>query len=78
MVYCSRHVAYQLPNEHTRVGYLHDAIECNDPPLQAAIANIEEYLGDGTYANHGKRNDFDKAVSYLLPKDPVAKSLSEY
>ena len=72
MVSCSRHVVYQLPNEHTRICYLLDAIEWNDPPLQAAIANIEDDKGDGTIANPGKRNDFELAVSYLLPKDPVA------
>ena len=73
MVACAEHVDYQLPNEHTRVTYLLDAIECNDPPLQAAIANIEEDTGDGTLANPGKRNDFELAVAALLPKDPVAR-----
>ena len=70
---CAEHVAFQLPNEHSRVGYLLDAIECNDPPLQAAMANVEEDIGDGTAANPGKRNNFELAVAYILPKDPVAK-----
>ena len=39
IISCSQHVSYQLPNEHTRARYLLDAIECNDPPLLAAIAN---------------------------------------
>ena len=70
---CAEHVEFQLPNEHSRVGYLLDAIECNDPPLQAAMANVEEDVGDGTADNPGKRNDFELAVAYILPKDPVAK-----
>ena len=70
---CAEHVAFQLPNEHSRVGYLIDGIENNDPPLQAALANVEEDVGDGTDANPGKRNDFELAVAYILPKDPVAR-----
>ena len=63
---CCEHVACQLPNEHTRVGYLISAIKCDDAGLQAAIANI---LDD----KNGKRQDFEAAAAYLLPKDPVAK-----
>ena len=65
---CSMHVAFQLPNEHTRVGFLLDGIENDDAGLQAAIANVE----DDNSVN-GKRNDFEKASSHLLPKDPVVK-----
>jgi len=70
---CAEHVAYQLPNEHSRVGYILDAIQNNDPPLQAALANVEEDVGDGTPDNPGKRNNFESAVAYILPKDPVAR-----
>ena len=77
MVSCSQHVAYQRPNKHTCVGYILDAIECNDPPLQAAIANIKDYKGNCTPVNPGKQNDFKLAVSYLLPKDPVAKRVAK-
>ena len=62
----SQHVDYQLPNEHTRVTYLLDAIECSDAKLQAAMASVEE-------DDIGKRIDFEKAATALLPKDPVAK-----
>ena len=31
------HVQYQLPNEHSRVGFLLEAIQCSDPGLQAAM-----------------------------------------
>jgi hypothetical protein len=65
---CSLHVDYQLPNAHSRVGYLLDGIECDDAALQAAIAVVEE--DDDPL---GKRNDFEAAATHILPKDPVAK-----
>lgn len=54
--------------EHTRVGYLLDAIESTDAGLQAAIAQVRTDDGAG-----GKRNDFESTASFLLPYDPVAK-----
>ena len=68
---CTAHMQYQLPNEHTRVGYFLDALESQQPPLLAAMANIEEDNGDT-----GKRNNFENAVAYILPKDPVLKRRS--
>ena len=62
-----------MPNGHTRVGYLLDAIENSDAQLQAAMANVRDDTGDGTAANPGKRNDFELAVAYILPSDPVAR-----
>ena len=47
------------------------------PPLQAAISKIEDDKGDGTPTNPGKKNDFEMSVSYLLPKDPVAKKVAK-
>jgi hypothetical protein len=64
---CALHVAYQLPNEQTRVKYLLDSIRgCNDPGVQARIANIE-----GDDLPTGKRNTFEDSVTHLLPADPV-------
>ena len=37
----AKHVQYQLPNEHSRVGYILEAIQCSDPQLQAAMASIK-------------------------------------
>ena len=68
---CAEHVQYQLPNEHSRVGFLLDAIENSDAGLQAAMASIR--TDDGP---DGKRNNFEDAASYLLPYDPVAKKRS--
>jgi hypothetical protein len=65
---CAQHIAFQLPNEHTRVGYLLDAIQCSDPALQAAMANVS-----GDDGPNGKRNNFEATASYLLPSCPVAK-----
>ena len=65
---CAEHVEYQLPNAHSRVGYVLDAIESDDAPLQAAMANINDDTGPS-----GKRGDFEAAVAYLLPKDPVIR-----
>jgi hypothetical protein len=68
MQQCAEHVAFQLPNEHTRVTYLLDGIQCNDAPLQAAMALVRNDT-DPT----GKMNDFEATASYLLPHDPVSK-----
>jgi hypothetical protein len=68
MQQCAEHVAFQLPNEHTRVTYLLDAIHCNDAPLQAAMALVRNDTGPA-----GKMNDFEATASYLLPHDPVSK-----
>ena len=34
-------------------------------------------MGDGTPGNPGKRNDFEMAVAYLLPKDPVTNKVAK-
>jgi hypothetical protein len=59
---CAEYVQYQLPNEHSRVGFLLDAIENSDAGLQAAMASIR--TDDGA---DGKRNNFQDAASHLLP-----------
>jgi hypothetical protein len=64
----AEHVTYQLPNDHSRVGYLLDAIQFNDAGLQAAMASIKQ----GQTAD-GMRNNFEAAASHLLPYDPVQK-----
>ena len=35
---CAEHIQYQLPNEHSRVGLLIDAIQCSDAGLQAIVS----------------------------------------
>jgi hypothetical protein len=65
---CAEHIQYQLPNEHSRVGFLLDAIQNSDAGLQAAIASVRTDNGPT-----GKRNDFEATATHLLPYDPVAK-----
>jgi hypothetical protein len=55
MQQCADHVVFQLPNEHTRVTYLLDDIQCNDAaPLQAAMALVRNDTEEGE-----KMNDFE-------------------
>ena len=65
------HVQYQLPNEHSRVGFLLEAIQCPDPGLQAAMASIKTDNG-----LEGMRNNFEATAAHLLPYDPVAEKRS--
>ena len=45
MTDCAQHVAYQLPNEHTIVGYLIDFIENDNAGLQVALGEISNDKG---------------------------------
>ena len=65
---CAEHIQYQLPSEHSRVGFLIDVIQCSDAGLQAAMASVKTDNGP-----NGLSNNFERAVSHLLPYDPVAK-----
>ena len=67
----AEHVQYQLPNEHSRVGFLLEAIQCSDPGLQAAMASIKTDNGP-----EGMRNNFEATAAHLLPYDPVANQRS--
>ena len=65
---CADHIQYLLPNERSCVGFLIDAIQCADAGLQAAMASVKTDNGP-----NGLRNNFERAVSHLLPYNPVAK-----
>ena len=67
----AEHVQYQLPNEHSRAGFLLEAIQCSDPGLQAAMASIKTDNG-----LEGIRNNFEATAAHLLPYDTVAKKRS--
>ena len=67
----AEHVQYQLPNEHSRVGFLLEGIQCSDPGLQAAMASIKTDNGP-----EGMSNNFEATAAHLLPYDPVAKKRS--
>jgi hypothetical protein len=65
---CAGHVQYQLPNEHSRVRFVLESIQCSDAGLQAAMASVRTDNGP-----NGLRNDFEAMAAHLLPYDPVAK-----
>lgn len=65
---CAEHVQCQVHDERTRVGYLLDNIEVGDADVKAALAAIRS---DDTPT--GMRNNFEAAVAFLLPTDPVKK-----
>ena len=67
----AEHVQYQLPNEHSRVGFLLEAIQCSDPGLQTAMAHIKTDNGP-----EGMRNNFEATAAHLLPYDSVVKKRS--
>ena len=67
LVEAAQHVSHQVPNGHTRVGYLIDNIEHSDADLRAAIAQVRTN-------SQGARDDFEKAVAILLPVDPFLKN----
>ena len=56
-------IAFQLPTEHTPVGYLIDNIQNND-------TNIRDYTAITCINMNGMRDDFETTVSFLLPVGP--------
>ena len=65
---CAEHVQVEIPNERSRVGYLLDNIDCQDRDVTTALSHIR--LDD---TQQGMRSDFERAVAFLLPTDPVKK-----
>ena len=51
---CAEHIQYQLPNEHSRVGFLIDAIQCADTGIQATMASVKM-----DNCPHGLWNNFE-------------------
>ena len=71
---CAEHVAVELPNERTRVGYLIENIDCQDKDVTTAVSHVRlDDTTDATGNPSGTRNDFERAVAFLLPMDPVGK-----
>ena len=63
------HVNFQVPSQHSRVGYLLDNITNSDPDLRAALASIR-------VNTDGMRDDFERAVAFILPVCPYTKNKS--
>ena len=71
---CAEHVSVELPNERTRVGYLIENIDCQDKDVTTAVSHIRlDDTVDAQGLPSGTRNDFERAVAFLLPMDPVGK-----
>jgi hypothetical protein len=69
MEQCMQHVKYQLPNQHSNVGYLLAGIENNDPGfLQAVMAAVRTDKAPG-----GMRDDFEASVAHIVPCCLLAK-----
>ena len=67
---CAQHVPYQLPNAQTGVTHLLDNIHCDNAPLQAAMELVcNDMIDTGTVL--AKMNDFEAAVSFIIPHNPV-------
>jgi hypothetical protein len=69
----AEHITYQLPNEHSLVGYLLGAIQSSDTGLQAAMESIKTDQDPD-----GLRNNFEAAATHLLPYDPVQRKRSDH
>ena len=67
---CAQHVTYQIPNAQTCVTHFLDKIHCDNAPLQAAMRLVRN---DMAYTGRvlAKMNDFEAAVSFIIPHDPV-------
>ena len=63
MYVCSHHVQYQLPTEHTRVGYFLDALESQHLPL---LESIEGDLINRASHSHGLYHDDNTSIYYKI------------
>ena len=63
------HVSHQIPNNHTRVGYLIDSIDSKDAEVFSGLAAIRQ-------DDQGMRENFEQAAVFLAPTCPVAKKLA--
>ena len=62
----SSNVQFQVPDEHTCVGYLINNIKYQDANVRAAVTQIRTN-------SLGTHDDFDRSVSILLLVDPFTK-----
>jgi len=66
MIRASHHIAYEVPNEGTRVRKLLHSLQCSDPRIISAKTAI---LAD----ENGKKNDFEAASNFLLIAAPPTR-----
>lgn len=69
MVQCADHVAFQIPNERTRVKHMIDNIQCSDPELLSLLALVKN--------DDALMSDFEAASTMILPACPVARKAKQ-
>ena len=62
IIRATQHIAFELPNEHTRVGRLIKSITTKESAIVSAITHIQ--------GNSTQRNDFKTAAEFLLLTAP--------
>ena len=70
MIRASHHVAFEVPNEGTRVRKLLQSLQCNDTRIISAKTAI---LADET----GKKNDFEATANFLMIAAPPTRQENE-
>jgi len=70
MVRANKHIAYETPNEHTRVSRLLRSVQANHLASIAAAKKTTE-------ATLTKRDDFELAAHFLILNAPASKSLQQ-
>ena len=68
---CAIHIEYQLPNEHTRLGYLLEGIQSVDAGLHTVMASVRT-----DDRPTGKHSNLEGTAIHILPYDPVVKKRS--
>ena len=67
----SEHVDFQLPSEHSRVGFILDNVTNSDPDLRAALASVRANVNN-------MRSDFEATVTFILPVCPYSRSRTSH
>ena len=67
----AEHVDFQLPSEHSRVGYILDNVTNSDPDLRAALASVRANVNN-------MRSDFEATVTFILPVCPYSKGRTSH
>ena len=63
----SEHVAFQMPNERTRVTYVLDSIKSKDPEVLSGVAAVRR-------DDPGMRDSFEPMAAFLGPTCPVTRA----
>ena len=67
----SQKITVQLPNDFSRVGYLLDAIDCADPQLQAAMAQVRQDKTPVIGLRNNFNSDTSQAIKERCPWEPA-------